>query len=159
MPEPRVAIARAASPADIAAVRELFTEYLRFVEDFLGETLAFQGTAQEFATFPATYDALYLAHLDGAPVGACGVKPFRNGICELKRLYVRPRGRGHALGRRLTAAAMAGARAHGYGTIYLDTNPGLVHANSIYEALGFADIPSYYSNPLGDASRYMACDL
>ena len=155
----RALVARAETPAEIADVRAVFLDYLAFVEDFLGASLDFQGTQAEFADFPHTYDALWLASVDGAPVGACGLKPFAPGICELKRLYVRPEGRGHGLGERLTRAAVDGARDHGYGTMYLDTNAGLVHANAIYERLGFTDIPPYYDNPLGETSRYMALGL
>ncbi len=149
---------RAESPADIEDVRRLFVEYLNFVEDYLGEPLSFQGTDKEFATFPDIYDALFVARLEGLAVGACGIKPFKPGICELKRLYCRPEGRGHALGYRLTELAIREAKSLGYAQIYLDTDPGLVHANHIYESLGFYDIDRYYNNPM-DNSRYMALDL
>lgn len=156
---PRVSVRRAETAEEIAAVKAIFLDYLRFVEDFLGESLSFQGTETEFATFPGVYDALWLASVDDTPVGAVGIKPFRDDICELKRLFVRPAGRGHTLGRRLTEASIRGARDMGYVTIYLDTNAGLTHANAVYEGLGFRDIASYYDNPLGDSSRYMALAL
>jgi len=158
-PKPDLTICLATTPSDISAVKAIFTDYLRFVEDFLGASLDFQGTAAEFADFPKIYDALVLATLGGAPVGACGIKPFRDTICELKRLYVRPQGRGKGCGEALTRAALTAARDHGYATVYLDTNPGLTHANAVYERLGFTDIASYYDNPLGDSSRYMALSL
>ena len=129
------------------------------MEGFLGESLDFQDTATEFATFPAVYDALFLARVDGEAMGACGIKPFRDGICELKRLYVLPQGRGHGLGRKLTEMAITEARELGYNRIYLDTDRGLTHANTIYEALGFTDIGVYYDSPRAERSRYMALDL
>ena len=46
----------------------------------------------------------------------------------------------------------------GYSQMFLDTDPGLTHANSVYEALGFEDIDRYYDNPMG-CSRYMALKL
>lgn len=155
MPEPSVRHAESAT--DIAQVRAIFLEYLHFVERYLGQDLSFQGTAKEFADFPQTYDALFLAELEGAPVAACGVKPFKPGICELKRLYCRPAGRGHGLGLQLCKAAIATARDLGYQHIYLDTDHGLTHANAIYEALGFQDIEKYYDNPM--ESRFMALTL
>jgi len=81
-----------------------------------------------------------------------------NRICELKRLYSRPKGRGRGLGKKLTQATIIAAREHGYKQIYLDTDPGLRHANAVYEALGFKDIERYYDNPMG-CSRYMALTL
>ena len=154
---PDIRISEATSDTDIAAVREIFLEYLEFVQAYLGQDVSFQGTAKEFADFPQTYDALFLARLDGAPIAACGLKPFKPGICELKRLYCRPAGRGHNLGLKLSTAAIDKARSLNYETIYLDTDHGLTHANAIYETLGFQDIEKYYDNPMD--SRFMALDL
>lgn len=148
----------AQSSADIAAVKAIFLEYMDFIESYLGESLNFQGTEKEFADFPNTYDALFIAKVNGTPVAACGLKPFKPGICELKRLYCRPNGRGHGLGRQLTQAAIQHARETGYLEMFLDTDPGLTHANNVYETLGFTDIERYYDNPMG-CSRYMALTL
>ena len=150
-------IIEAQTADDIAAVRRLFLEYLRFVERYLGQDLSFQGTEKEFADFPQTYDALFLAQLNGAPVAACGLKPFKPGICELKRLYCKPAARGHGAGLKLSQATLIKARDIGYEKIYLDTDHGLIHANAIYETLGFKDIEKYYDNPMD--SRFMALDL
>jgi ribosomal protein S18 acetylase RimI-like enzyme len=153
-----VTLGLATSLEDIAAVKSIFMEYMRFIEDYLGESLNFQGTEKEFAEFPDIYDSLLLAKMDGIPVAACGIKPFKTGVCELKRLYCRPAGRGHKLGLKLTEASIADARARGYRQMFLDTDRGLVSANAIYEGLGFTDIKRYYDNPMG-CSRYMALDL
>lgn len=153
-----VTIDIAQSPDDIATVKTIFLEYMAFIETYLGESLNFQGTEKEFADFPNTYDALLLAKVNGKPVAACGLKPFKTDICELKRLYCRPNGRGHQLGLKLTEATIIEARRQGYEQIYLDTDPGLTHANAVYEALGFKDIERYYDNPMG-CSRYMALKL
>ena len=153
-----VTIEIAQSVDDIAAVKAIFLEYMGFIENFLGESLNFQGTEKEFTDFPNTYDALLLAKVNNAPVAACGLKPFKPGICELKRLYCRPNGRGHQLGLRLTEATITEARRQGYAEMYLDTDRGLTHANAVYEGLGFQDIERYYDNPMG-CSRYMALKL
>ena len=153
-----VTISQATSDQDIAQVKQIFLEYLEFIENYLGESLGFQDTEQEFKTFPQAYDVLYLAKVKGAPAAACGVKPFKPGICELKRLYCRPSGRGHALGLNLTQSAIGFAKEAGYTQMYLDTDRGLTHANKIYEGLGFIDIERYYDNPMG-CSRYMALKL
>jgi GNAT superfamily N-acetyltransferase len=154
---PDIDISLAETPADIAAVKAVFTDYLTFIEAYLGQSLAFQNTAREFSDFPHTYNALWLAKLGSAPVAACGIKPFRGDICELKRLYCRPTGRGFGLGYRLCEAAIKAAREMGYKHIYLDTDHGLTHANQIYEQLGFIDIEKYYDNPM--ESRFMGLKL
>ncbi len=153
-----VTIGIARSPDDIAAVKDIFLEYLSFIEDYLGESLNFQGTEKEFSNFPDSYDALILAKINGEAVAACGLKPFKSDICELKRLYSRPDGRGHQLGLKLTKATIVEARKQGYKKMYLDTDRGLTHANAIYESLGFEDIERYYDNPMG-CSRYMSLKI
>lgn len=151
-------IALAETPEDIDAVKSIFVDYLGFIEDYLGQSLGFQGTETEFATFPDRYDVLFLAKLNGRPVAACGVKPLKDDICELKRLYCRPEGRGHNFGSLLTLESLKAAQALGYKHMYLDTDPGLTHANKIYEKLGFKDIDRYYNNPMS-RSRYMGVAL
>ena len=153
-----ISIIDAISKDDVAAVKAVFIDYMAFIEDYLGQSLCFQGTDTEFATFPDIYDALLLVRLNGEAVAACGIKPFKPGICELKRLYCRPEGRGHHVGLRLSQRAISKAKALGYDKMFLDTDAGLTHANKIYEQLGFTDIERYYENPMG-CSRYMALDL
>ena len=90
-------------------------------------------------------------------MAACGIKPFKDNICELKRLYCRPNGRGFGLGLKLCQASLKTAKEIGYDMIYLDTDHGLIHANTIYEKLGFRDIEKYYDNPMD--SRFMGLAL
>jgi len=154
----KVEIGFATSVEDIADVKAIFLEYLEFIERVLGEDLCFQGTEREFADFPHTYEHLFLAKVDGDPVAACGLKQFSQTESELKRLYCRPSGRGHGLGRKLTQAAIDQSKIDGYSRMLLDTNRDLEAANAIYESMGFVDIEKYYENPLV-CSRYMALDL
>lgn len=154
-----VEIIRATSDKDVAAVKALFLDYLQFVTAYLGQDLSFQGTEKEFADFPQTYTSLFLAKHGAESLGAVGLKLLRPDIIELKRLYVSPEGRGLGLGFKLSQAVIKDARTRGYKSLYLDTDPGLTHANAVYEALGFKDVPQYYENPLGGQSRYMKIDL
>lgn len=149
---------RAAGPGDIAAVRKLFLEYV----ESLGFNLHFQGFDAELAALPGDYTPpggrLLLGLVDEAPSGCVGVRPLEQGVCEMKRLYVRPSARAHGLGRALAEAAIAGARDAGYTHMRLDTLPGMSGAQRLYRQLGFRDIPAYRFNPIPD-TVFMELDL
>jgi len=63
-----ITIGIANTAEEIAAVKTIFLEYMEFIENYLGESLGFQGTEKEFADFPDVYDALFLAKIDLASV-------------------------------------------------------------------------------------------
>ena len=124
------------SPLVLGAIRRLLRKY----QGTLGVDLSFQRFEEELATFPGAYapprGTLLLATDDGAAIGCVGVRPLSADRCEMKRLYVRPVGRGRGLGRQLAEHAVAFARAAGYREMLLDTLPQMAEAGRLYAALG-----------------------
>ncbi|MEX2202059.1 MAG: GNAT family N-acetyltransferase [Dongiaceae bacterium] len=138
-----VTIRPAAGVSDIETIRALFLEYAATL-DF---SLCFQGFDAELANLPGDYappqGGLWLAELDGASVGCVALRPIESGVCEIKRLYLRPAARGRNLGRRLTETVLEHARARDYRAMRLDTVDAMVAAQSLYRALGFHEIEPY----------------
>ena len=155
---PNVAVRKPRDAAEIGAAKALFLDYARS----LNFSLCFQDFDAEMAGFPGKYapptGALLLAVVDGVPVGAVGLRDLGGGVCEMKRLYVKPEFRALKLGRRLAEALVAEARALGYRAMRLDTLPDMQSAQALYRSMGFRDIPPYYDNPI-EGARYMEHDL
>ena len=151
-------IVRATLPDQIATARRLFQEY----EASLGIELTFQGFAREVAELPGAYappaGRLFLA-IDGPePIGCVAVRPLGDGICEMKRLYVRPTARGSRLGRRLAETVIREAREIGYARMRLDTLPSMKEGFALYQTLGFGEIAPYCENPVV-GTRFMELEL
>lgn len=139
------------------AARALFGEYARALREHQGsgDVLVAQGFADELAGLPGDYapprGALFLATIDGQTAGCVAIREWRGRTAEMKRLYVRPAGRGARVGERLVRAALEHARFLGYDRVRLDTLPFMTRAVSLYVDLGFAEIAAYRANPMPGA--------
>lgn len=141
-------ICQATTPEHVAAIRSLFQEYAAW----LRVDLCFQGFADELVTLPGSYapprGRLLLATDTAGPIGCVALRPIRDTVCEMKRLFVRPAHQGHGAGRALAQRVIAEAQGAGYSTMMLDTLPFMLSAIRLYEALGFVRRSAYYATPL-----------
>ena len=151
-------ISEARWPEDRATVEALFREYVAS----LAEDISFQNVDDELAALPGKYarpTGVVLIARDGEEVaGAIAYRMVEPGICEMKRLYVRPAWRGSGLGRELANELIEDARACGYRTMLLDTLASMGAARALYRELGFTPVAPYYDNPLPGV-MYMALEL
>ena len=155
----------------IDEVAVLFREYA----EALGVDLSFQNFERELAELPGEYappeGALLLAFAEdlaaspatrssgfASAAGCVALRKIDGDVCEMKRLYVRDRFRGHGLGRALALAVMDVARTIGYRSMRLDTLPQMGTAQALYDSLGFRDIPPYRFNPI-PGSRFLEIAL
>ena len=156
MPAPLIRVADGDS--DVAVARSLFVEY----QQSLGISLCFQNFDEEVATLPGAYappdGRLLLAFSGDEPAGCVALRNIEEGICELKRLWVRPAFRRTGLGRRLVEEILQEARRSGYRRIRLDTLPSMASAQALYLSLGFSDIAPYNDHPI-EGTRFMEASL
>ena len=144
----------AVTPEHIAAARTLFCEYAGWI----GVDLEFQGFSDEVNSLPGEYcppaGALLLAEEEGAITACVALRKLEEGVCEMKRLYVAPSGRGQGLGLKLAEAIIVRACELGYEKMRLDTLESMIEARELYSSLGFKQIKPYYNNPLPGAEFY-----
>jgi putative acetyltransferase len=145
-------IVHALAQAHVDCARELFQEYAAS----LGFDLGFQDFERELSHLPGEYvpphGCLLLAWYGAEAVGCVAVRPLKDRVCEMKRLYVRPAYRGLGLGKALAEAAIAEAKRLGYAAMRLDTVPSMQRARELYRALGFAETAPYRYNPIPGAT-------
>lgn len=154
-----LALAQAETPAEIDQARALFLEYAQS----LGFSLCFQNFGKELAGLPGEYaqpeGRLLLAEYKGQLAGCVALHRLQPGICEMKRLYLRPQFRGKGLGLALANGIIAEARKIGYQRMRLDTvEPVMKDAVIMYRRRGFQEIAPYCVNPIAGA-LYMELSL
>lgn len=151
----RILIASPRDAADIDSIAGLFREYA----GSLGFSLGYQDFEAELAGLPGKYapphGALLLATVDDVAAGAVALRQLEPGICEMKRLYVRPSYRGERLengrsiGRALAHRIVEVGRNAGYRRLRLDTiGDRMEAAVKLYRSMGFTEIAPYYPSPV-----------
>jgi ribosomal protein S18 acetylase RimI-like enzyme len=149
---PATVLAQAASPEQVEQARQLFLEYA----ESLGFSLCFQGFDEEVKNLPGAYASpggrLLLGYCEGKTAGCIALRDLGDGICEMKRLYVRPDFRGSGVGRMLVDGVIAEARGIGYERMRLDTiASSMKDAIALYRRRGFREIAPYRTNPIEGA--------
>jgi len=155
----QLSICEAVSHSDFELARELFIEY----SQSLGFSLCFQNFDLELAGLPGKYappkGRLLLATCDRQIAGCVALRPLEEGVCEMKRLYLRPQFRGKGLGRVLAERIIQEAVGIGYRLMRLDTvEPMMKDAVALYRRLGFIEIAPYCDNPT-EGTLYMEKQL
>ena len=148
----QIDLIQATLPEHIEQARSLFLEY----GSSLGFSLCFQSFDEELKILPGAYvpptGSLLLARYAGHAAGCVALRKLEGGICEMKRLYVRPADRGRGLGRILVERVIAEARAIGYEPMRLDTiESAMKDAIALYRRMGFEEIVPYSAIPIEHA--------
>lgn len=135
---------------DYRVAKQLFVEYA----DCLGFDLCFQDFEGELASLAEEYASpkgcLLIAEYDDEAAGCVGLKELGDGVCEMKRLYVKQEFRGLKIGKALAQAVIQHGRKVGYNCMRLDFVKPRV-AEALYRSLGFKEIAAYEDIPMPGA--------
>ncbi|WP_299004171.1 GNAT family N-acetyltransferase [uncultured Caulobacter sp.] len=153
-------IVRAYRPGDAQAVIDVIVPIQR--EEF-GVSITAEDQP-DLADIPGWYQTgagqFWLAERDGLAVGTIALKDIGDGAVALRKMFVRPEGRGPAgAASALLATALEHARAHGVRQIWLGTTDRFLAAHRFYEKNGFAqveadDLPAAFPRMAVDTRFY-----
>ena len=149
-------VIEADSGENLEVVRGLLEGYADWLES---EGYIFPDGSQAFreqlADLPACFappeGRLLIATYRGEPAGCVALRRLSDGVCEMKRLYVRSEFRGRKVGRKLAEAIIEQAGKIGYGRMRVHTVGSMKEAYGLYRSLGFAEIEPYEYSPREDA--------
>lgn len=136
---------------DLADAERLADEYGQWVRSVLqlDHGIAIQDRSASHLLFSDLTDLLqppsrlYLAVVDGRPLGVAGIKHLDASAAEIKRMYVLPVARGRGVGRELMERLVSDGYAGGYATLRLETMTWMTQAVALYRRFGFEEIRSY----------------
>lgn len=144
--------------ADFPAINDLCNGFLDWCRSRYGENAWFVDhyyTPEKWAalleSLPTIHAApegeILVARLHGKVVGCVMMQRIDEHICEMKRMFISPEGRGMGLGRRLAEGIIRVAAERGYVSMQLDTGRNHDEALGLYRSLGFREIAPYYQAP------------
>ena len=167
-----ITITQAVTDENIHEVRVLFAEYFDFLRtdvdtsvDDLDDVPPVAGYREELARLPGKYGPpdgrLLLAAYEGETAGCAAFYKLSDGVCEVKRLWVRPKFRGKKISRMLVETLIEDACKLGYLTMMLSTVDVLKEAISLYRSLGFETTAPYFDMPAAMLAHeiFMQLDL
>ncbi|MHC4476196.1 MAG: GNAT family N-acetyltransferase [Planctomycetota bacterium] len=136
---------------DFEAIKQLFVEYADFLFELLTPHSSSraeyhsQKTLDEANNLPGEYawpkGCILLAEYEGEIAGCIAVSKIAKDLCELKRVYVKPKFRRMGIGKELGDAVIERAVQLKYERIRLITNYDLfIGARPLYRSLGFKEI-------------------
>ena len=148
---------------DLEKIKLMFRQYFTWITEDNKINLSYQGVEKELDELPGVFSppegCLLIAEIEGKPMGCVALRSFKPGICEMKRLFVKPECRGTGLGRALAKKVIQEAKNKGYHKMLLDTGDFMVAAQSLYSSLGFKTTDQYYDVPADVLKRTVFMEL
>lgn len=131
---------RPATPADLESLVSLHLDFRDSLQKASPTAEQFRTALQSVLSLPDVH--LHLAFVGDSAVGYTAQRFLTTAWSSrpealVEDLYVRADHRGRGIGRKLIEAVIAEAKAHGCGSMFLDTNERNEASSTLYRTLGF----------------------
>jgi GNAT superfamily N-acetyltransferase len=171
---PSVDLVRLQTTEEVEKAEPLFREYVEWARERLATDYgivwgdaeverAHEGFRIGWPKLLGERGRIYLARHNGQAAGVGALKPISDEVAEVKRVFVRPEGRGLGIARTIMTRLIDDATALSFRMVRLDTMPFMTDAHRLYRSLGFVDAAPYAGEGaemgLGIHSIYMELNL
>ena len=128
-------------------------DFKRINEDWISSNFWLEEADKQVLNDPQKYildkgGVVFIALLNGLPVGTCALIVQDFFTCELVKMAVDPQARNRGIGRLLGLALIEKARDRGFKRIVLEGNTKMTASISLYLQLGFEEVPFSEINQL-----------
>jgi putative acetyltransferase len=96
-----------------------------------------------------------LVYGPGEIIGSYGLYPLREGVCELRKMYLHRAHRGRGLGKAILRRALDQARKLGFRRVELETASVLQEAIALYESFGFRPFQPEHMSSRCDSAMFL----
>ena len=152
----------------IEITKQLYVEYADYLFEVisphslpLAERIS-QETLDDANTLPGVYaepkSCILLAEYQHAIAGCIAVSEITEGMCELKRIYIKPQFRRKGIGKKLKAEIIEKAIELDYKRMRLHTSGIFAGAKELYKSCGFKDDGPIEGSPI-KSSVHMILEL
>ena len=107
------------------------------LRDYVGSNV------DEFISSLASGGVLYLLQEKKQTIGMGALVGLKQGIGEIKRMYIKPEYRGKGLGREMLRLLLGKGEEYGFSEIYLETGAFMTAAQGLYRSMGFHERNEY----------------
>lgn len=149
---------RKIKPSDNAQVEQIIkTTIVEFGLPTTGTAYEDSETVKMYESYQNENEVYFVIESDGKVVGGAGIKALKNNannVCELQKMYFSPSIRGKGLGKKLIEICIKKAKDFGYTQCYIETDPNMKAAISLYKKNGFIHL----KGPLGNTG-HCACGI
>jgi len=152
-------ILQAGSAEELDGVRAMIRAHAAGLPDHTGADSVLADADRLPGSYAPPRGRLYLATLDGRPVGCVALQPLDEVTGEVKRMFVLATARRRGVARGLMERLLEDARALGYHRLRLGTLDEMVAAQELYRSLGFVGIPPYRQGKDEVDTVFFECDL
>jgi len=96
-----------------------------------------ENSIEEFTSSISPDGVSYLIQVKGKIVGMGTLRKLKEGIGEIKRMYIKPEYQGIGLGKKMLQLLLSKGKEFGFSTICLETGAFMTTAQHLYRSLGF----------------------